>query len=233
MKDMTNQVVVLTGASRGIGRALVDEVLEAGAKKVYATARNIEGLRELESERVVALELNVRDEESIAHAASVATDATMLINNAGTLASYDVLTATRESLMTDFETNVFGLLQTTKAFVGILEGKQDAAVVNLLTLVSVASMPAIGGYSASKAAAWSLTMALRAQLAARGIAVHGVYPGAVDTDMIRAFEMPKTSAKDVAKAIVDGVRRGVSMNVARATIAPHRCPPRRSMGRTL
>jgi NAD(P)-dependent dehydrogenase (short-subunit alcohol dehydrogenase family) len=112
----------------------------------------------------------------------------------------------------DFAVNVFGTLATSKAFLPALEragAAGHAALVNVLSVVSLASMPAIGGYAASKAAAFSATQALRAELAARRIAVHAVVPGAIDTDMIRAMDGPKTSPGQVASAIVEGVELGL------------------------
>lgn len=210
--QIKNKVAVVTGANRGIGAALVDALLDAGVAKVYATARRPDTLpRWAANPRVVALPLDVTDASSRARAAEVASDVALLVNNAGTLQSFDVLAGDDEALRADFETNTYGLLATTRAFLPALERAAtvgDAAIVNLLTLVSVASMPGIGGYSASKAAAWSLTLAMRAQLTGRGIAVHGVYPGAVDTDMLRGFEMPKTPPSDVAAAVVRGVEAG-------------------------
>lgn len=108
----------------------------------------------------------------------------------------------------NLNTNFFGTLAVTKAFLPALHRPEGAAIVNLLTLVALASMPAIGGYSAAKAALHSMTQALRAELAPKKIEVFGVFPGSVDTDMIRSFDMPKTSAAAVARAIVDGVNRG-------------------------
>jgi len=207
--NWTQHVVLVTGANRGIGEALVEALLAQGVKKIYATARQQTSLsRWTDTPQVVTLALDIRKPEACQRAAASASDVTLLINNAGTLASYDLLTAEHEALNTDFATNFYGLLNMARAFTPILTQAQDAHMVNLLTLVSVASMPAIGGYSASKAAAWSLTMALCAQLKPQGIQVHGVYPGAVDTDMIRHFDMPKTSPSHVAQAILDGIARG-------------------------
>ena len=207
-----NEVALVTGANRGIGEALVDALLAAGARKVYATARRPEALtRWAADSRVTAMALDVTHPASVAQAAQTAPDVSLLINNAGTLQSFNLLEASADALKVDFDTNFHGLLHTTRAFLPVLErasSRGQAAIVNMLTLVSVASMPGIGGYSASKAAAWSLTMALRAQLAPRGIAVHGVYPGAVDTDMIRSFEMPKTAPAEVAAEVVRGVTAG-------------------------
>ena len=132
----------------------------------------------------------------------------LLINNAGSLAGYSLLESTRESVESDFEVNFWGALALTKASVPKLEANKGA-VLNMLTLVSMASMAGIGGYSASKAAAWSMTQALRKELGERGMTVFAAYPGAVDTDMIRGFDMDKTAPALVAKNAIDAVEAGI------------------------
>lgn len=211
---MNDAVVLVTGANRGLGRALVQRLLDAGARKVYATARRPEQLADLERAgrgKVVPLALDVNDAASIAAAAKSAPDVTVLVNNAGVLASGSLLTSNDQAIGQEFATNVFGTLAVTKAFLPSLEragSNGGAAIVNVLSVVSLASMPAIGAYSASKAAAYSMTLALRSELAGRKVAVHAVLPGPIDTDMVRGMEMPKTSPEAVAKAIVEGVERG-------------------------
>ena len=182
-----------------------------GAKRVYAAARRPQSLENLAREsngRVVPIALDVTQPQQAARAAAEAGDVSLLINNAGSLVSFGLLQASRDQLQTDLDVNYFGALETTKAFVPVLE-KNAGTVVNVLTMVSHAPMPSIGGYSASKAAAWSMTQALRAELAGRNVSVHGVYPGPVDTDMIRDFELTKASPLDVANAVFDGVEAGL------------------------
>jgi NAD(P)-dependent dehydrogenase (short-subunit alcohol dehydrogenase family) len=211
-----NAVVLVTGANRGLGRELVRACLRAGARKVYAAARDPRQLEALvrESEgRAVPLAIDVTDEATLAAAAAVAADVTLLFNNAGVVASHQVLSSSLQALQQDFATNVFGVVSTTKAFLPALEASArtaPAAVVNILSVVSLSSMPALGGYSASKAAAHSVTQALRSELAARHVNVHGVFAGAIDTDMTRDMtNMPKASPVDVARAIVQAVQDGV------------------------
>jgi short-subunit dehydrogenase len=207
-----NANVLITGANRGLGRALVDAALAASARRVYATARDIAKLEPLvraNPDRVVALELDVTDLRSVAAAAERAPDVDILINNAGVLASYGLLASKPADVALDFSTNVFGLLETTKAFIPALTRERRGVLVNVLSIVSLANMPALGGYSAAKAAAYSATQALRADLAPRGVSVHAVLPGPIDTDMIRAMEgMAKTSPEVIAKAIIEGVEAG-------------------------
>lgn len=205
-----NSTALVTGASRGIGRALVGALLEAGAKRVYAAARDpgtLAALVQAHPDRVVALGLDITNAAQVEAAARVAADANLLVNNAGLLSAYGLLTATPEVLEREFATNFYGTLALTRAMLPSLESR-GGAVVNVLTVVALASMAGIGGYSASKAAAFSMTQALRAELKKRGVAVHAVFPGPVDTEMARDITLPKTSPVQVAAAIVEGIDRG-------------------------
>lgn len=205
-----NSTALVTGASRGIGRALVEALLEAGASRVYAAARTPATLAKLAQSypgRVVPLELDVTNTQQVEAAARTAADTNLLINNAGLLSAYGLLSSPPEVLQREFATNFYGTLAVTRALLPALEAR-GGAVVNLLTVVSLASMAGLGGYSASKAAAFSMTQALRAELKPRGVAVHAVFPGPVDTDMARDLTLPKTKPAEVAAAIVEGVDRG-------------------------
>ncbi len=207
---LENSTVLVTGANRGLGRALVTSLLRAGARRVYATARDLRSLDALvaqDRERIVPLRLDVTSGADVEAAVRSAADVNVLVNNAGVLASFDLLTASEAQVRQDFETNFFGALALTRAYVPQLE-RAKGAIVNVLTVASLASRPMLGGYAASKAAAYSATQALRAALRTRGIQVHAVFPGAIDTDMIRTFPIPKTSAADVANGIVAGIERG-------------------------
>ena len=160
----------------------------------------------------MALELDVGNAASLAAAARVAADVSLLFNNAGVLASYNVLASTPEQIAEDFSTNFYGLVATTKAFLPALEragGAGGSALVNILSVVSLANMPALGGYSVSKAAAFSFTQALRGELSKLHVSVHAVFPGPIDTDMVRGMEMEKTSPEEVAHAIIAGIEQGL------------------------
>jgi NAD(P)-dependent dehydrogenase (short-subunit alcohol dehydrogenase family) len=201
---------LITGANRGIGRSLVGALLERGAAKVYATGRRpstLDGVVALDSARVVPLALDVTDVKQLGRAAEVAPDVDLLFNNAGVLDFGGVLDASADAFSRNFDVNCFGLLHTTRAFAPALE-ERHGAVVNMLTLVALASMPGLGVYNASKAAAWSLTQSLRADFAKRGVKVFGVFPGAVDTDMIKAVAMPKASPAAIADEILAGIEAG-------------------------
>jgi len=201
----------VTGANRGIGRALVESLLAQGASRVYAAARHLADLEPvvaLDPRRVVPLQLDVTNASDLAAAAGKASDVTLLINNAGALDFGSVLEAPPEAFTRDFEVNFYGPLNATRAFAPSLVRGQGA-VVNVLTVVALASMPGIGVYNASKAAAWSLTQSLRGDLGKRGVKVFSVFPGPVDTDMARGLQMQKASPRSVADEVLAGVEAGV------------------------
>ena len=206
MMQITGQTVVVTGANRGLGRSLVQALLDRGASKVYAAARNPASV--LDDPRVVALALDLLDHETIAAAARQAADATVLINNASTAAFAAPLDADPATVRKEMQVNYGGTSDVIRAFVPVLERNGGGAIVNLLSLLSLASAPPMAGYSASKAAAHSLTQALRPVLAAKNISVHGVYPAGIDTDMLAGIEAPKTAPRQVAEGVLDGLAAG-------------------------
>ena len=198
------QPTLVTGANRGLGRALVYALLDPGTPNVYA------GVRDLTTapvdERVTPLALDLTDPEQITAAAKSAADVTLLINNASDAAFAPLLEASREAVVREITTNVLGTLDVIRAVTPNMPA--GSMVVNILSLLSLAAAPSMAGYSASKAAAHSMTQALRPPLAARNIDVVGVYPGAIDTEMLAGVEMPKASPRAVAEAILDGVLAG-------------------------
>jgi len=202
--------VLVTGSNRGIGKELVQAALERGAARVYATARDATTLESLAKgdQRVVRLALDITSEEQARRVAEQAKDVDVLVNNAGVLSSYGVLASSSKDVRQDIDTNFFGLLNVARAFAPVLGARKGSALVSVLSVASLANMPALGGYSSSKAAAWSLTQALRAELAKAGVTTFAVFPGPVDTDMVRAIPLPKTPAAAVAKAIFEGVEAG-------------------------
>lgn len=204
--NVQSQIALVTGANRGIGHALVQALLKAGVKKVYATARSTDKLVQLPNDpRVVPLKVDVSDANSVAALANAATDVTLLINNAGVLDFGSVLDAPLKDFERNFATNFYGVLHMSRALAPVIEQNGGGAIVNVLTLVALASMPGLGVYNASKAAAWSLTQSMRANLAHRNIEVYGVFPGAVDTDMLAGVDMPKTSPAEIAESVVRGL----------------------------
>jgi NAD(P)-dependent dehydrogenase (short-subunit alcohol dehydrogenase family) len=204
--DLSTSTPAVTGAGRGLGRHLVDALLERGAGKVYALARDPSRVRR--DARVVAVRFDLLDPETIAAAARQAADATLLVNNASTAAFAPPLEADHDRLQQEMAVNYVGTFATIRAFVPVLEANGGGQIVNVLSLLSLASTPPMAGYSASKAAAHSLTQALRPVLVPRGITVHGVYPGGIDTDMLAGIDALKTPPADVAAAILDGLAAG-------------------------
>lgn len=198
--------VFVTGANRGIGRALVDELARQGVKKIYAAARKTEAMQS--SDLVVPVALDITDRQAVKAATQQAADTTLLINNAGALAAGSFLQAPLELIARDLETNYFGTLNMLRAFAPVIEQNGGGAIANILSIVSLANMPGIGGYSASKAAAFSLTQAVRAELRPKGISVHAIFPGPVDTDMAAEITLPKTSSQEVAANILRDIANG-------------------------
>jgi NAD(P)-dependent dehydrogenase (short-subunit alcohol dehydrogenase family) len=200
--SLKDKNVVVTGANRGIGQALVEEALRRGAQRVYAGTR--QPLAHSDG-RVTPLILDVTNAAQIEEAAARVESLDILVNNAG-LALYDDL-SDRAALEQSLAVNLFGPLAVTQAFLPLLV-RSRGAIVNVLSVAALAALPLIPAYSISKAAAFSLSQSLRALLAGRGVSVHAVLTGPVDTDMSRGLDIPKASAESVARAIFDGVEKG-------------------------
>jgi NAD(P)-dependent dehydrogenase (short-subunit alcohol dehydrogenase family) len=200
--SIADKTVLITGASRGIGQALTDEALRRGAKRVYAAARQPTAQPD---ERVTPLRMDVTDAAQIRAAAERVGSLDVLVNNAG-LALFEGL-GDRATLERHLAVNLFGTYAVTEAFLPQLT-RSRGAIVNNLSLNSLAPLPALAAYSVSKAAAFSLTQSLRTSLAERGVRVHAVLTGPTDTDMVRDLDIPKSSPESVARAIFDAVDRG-------------------------
>jgi NAD(P)-dependent dehydrogenase (short-subunit alcohol dehydrogenase family) len=200
--NIANKTILITGANRGIGRALLDEALRRGAKRVYAGTR---GALTIADERVTPLTLDVTNISQIRRAADEVESLDLLINNAG-IAIYDDLSKL-EVLEQHLSVNFLGILKVTQAFLPLLR-RSKGAIVNNLSLVGLAALPVIPSYSISKAAASNMTQSLRALLAGQGVTVHGVFLGPIDTDMNRGFDIPKASPGSAARGILDGLEKG-------------------------
>jgi len=209
--NLTGSVALVTGANRGLGARLVTELLRAGAAKVYATSRTGATAAAGADPRVQPLTLDVTDPASVTAAAAGAPDVTVLINNAGVLAFGSALAGDLSSFERDLRTNYLGTLRVTRAFAPALQRNAPAAIVNILTLIALAPAGPMAGYSASKAAAHSITQALRAELRDHGITVLGAYPGGIDTDMLAGVEAPKAPPEVVAARIIAGLATGQTM----------------------
>lgn len=200
--NITNKTVLITGANRGIGLALVQEALKRGAKRVYAATR---GAQSITDERVTPLALDVTSASQIAQAADAVVNLDVLINNAG-IAIYGDF-SNFDLIEQHLAVNLFGALNVARAFLPQLR-RSKGAIVNHLSLAALASVPIMPAYSVSKAAALNMTQALRAFLASQGVTVHGVILGPVDTDMNRNLDMPKASPQSAAQGIFDGLKKG-------------------------
>jgi NAD(P)-dependent dehydrogenase (short-subunit alcohol dehydrogenase family) len=200
--NLEKKTVLITGANRGLGRALVEEALRRGAQWVYAGTRK--PLAHADG-RVTPLILDVTNAAQIQGAVEKVESLDILINNAG-LGLYDDL-SDRAALERHLAVNLFGTYGVTLAFLPLLT-RSRGAIVNVLSVTAFAALPLIPAYSISKAAAFSLTQSLRALLAGRGVRAHAALLGPVDTDMSRGLDMPKAPPKSVARAIFDGVEKG-------------------------
>jgi len=213
---ITDSSAFVTGSNRGIGQAFIIALLNQGAKKVYAGMRDATAfqniLAKLPEEHRARLEpvtLDITNEEQIQSAVAQAGDVTLLINNAG-IANYSGLISADnlDSARQEMEVNYFGTLRMIRAFAPILK-KNGGAIANILSVASLGSFPVLGSYSASKAALHSLTQGIRAELAAQGTQVFGVFPGPIDTDMAKNFEMEKSPPNVIAEGTLQAIEQGV------------------------
>ncbi len=204
---ITGSTALVTGANRGLGRALVEALQEAGCTKIYAAARAIESIAP--GAVVTPLQLDITNEEQVSAAAARCQDVDLLINNAGVARFTSALGATTTSnARVEMETNYFGTLAMCRAFASILKRNGGGALVNMLSVTSFFNAPMQGSYCASKAAAWSLTKDVRFELRAQGTLVIGVYAGYIDTDMATDITAPKSSPPDIAAAVLAGIENG-------------------------
>jgi NAD(P)-dependent dehydrogenase (short-subunit alcohol dehydrogenase family) len=199
-------VALVTGANRGLGRAFARALVERGARTVYACARDP---RRITDPDVTPITLDITDLHDVATAAERCSDVTLLVNNAGILRASPVLdTPTLDAARAEMETNLFGTLSMCRAFAPVLAANGGGAMINMLSVLSFFSIPQWGSYCVSKAAAWSMTNALRIELRRQGTLVVGVHAGLIDTDMAAGAEGPKTTAEEVARQAVDAVEAG-------------------------
>jgi NAD(P)-dependent dehydrogenase (short-subunit alcohol dehydrogenase family) len=199
---IADKAVLVTGANRGIGQALVEQALRRGAKRVYAGTR--QPLAHIDG-RVTPLTLDVTNAEQIQAAVKRVGSLDVLINNAG-IALYDDL-SNLDAIGQHFAVNLFGMFNVTRAFLPLLK-RSKGAIVNNLSMVALAALPIIPAHSISKAAAFNMTQSLRALLAGQGVTVHGVVLGPIDTDMNRGFDIPKASPESAAQGIFNGLEKG-------------------------
>jgi NAD(P)-dependent dehydrogenase (short-subunit alcohol dehydrogenase family) len=204
--QIAGSIALVTGANRGLGRALAEHLLDRGAKTVYAAARNPASITD---PRLTPVALDVTDPASVAAAAEQLTDVTLVVNNAGVSGAGSLLgAADLAGARAEFETNFWGPVLVTRAFAPVLAANGGGALVNVLSVLSWVALPTTGAYSASKAAAWSLTNSARTELQDQGTLVVGVHVGYMDTDMAAHVPGPKLAPADLAGQILDAVEAG-------------------------
>ncbi|MFV2109244.1 SDR family oxidoreductase [Micromonospora sp. LOL_015] len=199
---ISGATALVTGANRGIGRHFAAQLVERGAATVYATARRPESV-DLPGVRV--LRLDVTDPDSVAAAAAATGDVTLLVNNAGVTTGADLVGGDLDLIRREMDTHFWGTLHMIRAFAPQLAG---GAILNVLSALSWSAYPGAGGYAAAKAAEWNLTNAVRLELAAQHTQVTGLLMGAVDTDMMASYDVPKSDPAVIVKAALDGLEAG-------------------------
>lgn len=201
--DSNDSVVLVTGGNRGLGKALVQAFLKAGARKIYVGSRTP---IETSDHRLQPIKLDVTNAQDIATAAQTCQDVTILMNNAGVIAPTSFLTAPSvDEARQEMETNYIGALAMVRAFAPHLKRNGGGAIVNMLSVASWFTPPLGGSYSASKYAALSLTQGIRIELRSQGTLVTAVYASYIDTDMAASVNAPKTSPEDIAASIIEGI----------------------------
>jgi len=202
---IADSVALVTGANRGLGRRFAEDLLARGASKVYATARTPE---KIDIPGVETLRIDIADPASVEAAAAVATDVTLLVNNAGITTYTDLVSGDLDKIRQELDTNFYGTLHMVRAFAPVLTRNGGGAILNVLSALSWFAYPGAGGYAAAKAASWNLTNSVRLELAPRGVLVTGLHLGAADTDMMAGYDGPKVSPAEVVRAALDGVESG-------------------------
>jgi len=205
-ETIKGSVVLITGATGAIAQALIAALDARGAAKIYAAARDISGLAA--SVRLVPVKMEVTSDDDVARAAALATDVTLVINNAGVNHNTAFMLAPDLAIAREeIEINYLAPLRVTRAFAPALI-KNRGAVLNLLTILARVNLPLMGSYCASKAAGLSLTQGLRGELGPKGVRVIAAMPGAVDTRMTAGLPIPKMAPADAATEILDGYEAG-------------------------
>ncbi|MET7401128.1 SDR family oxidoreductase [Dactylosporangium sp. NPDC005572] len=203
--EIKGTVALVTGANRGLGREFARQLLDRGAARVYATARDPERIDVPGAER---LRLDVTDPAQVAAAAAAAGDVTLLVNNAGVATGANLVTGDLDRIRLEMDTHFYGTLAMVRAFAPVLAASGGGAVLNVLSAMSWFSYDGANAYGAAKAAAWSLTNGVRIELAGQGTLVTGLHLGAADTDMMAWYSGPKTDPAEVVRAGLDGIEAG-------------------------
>jgi NAD(P)-dependent dehydrogenase (short-subunit alcohol dehydrogenase family) len=202
--DIAGRTALVTGANRGLGRHLVEQLRDRRAT-VFAAARNPDLVK---IEGVVPIQLDVTDDESIAEAAEVTSGVSILVNNAGSSTRGSLLNGPLSDIRLEMDTHYFGSLLVTRSFAPQLAEADESVVLNILSVLSWVSFPGSGAYCAAKSAAWSMTNALRQELASQGTRVSALHVGYMDTDMTVGIDAPKNDPAEVARVALDGIEKG-------------------------
>jgi NAD(P)-dependent dehydrogenase (short-subunit alcohol dehydrogenase family) len=209
---LENAVVLVTGANRGLGLAFAKEALARGARKVYAAARNPDSIT---LEGVIPVKLDVTNKDDIARLVEQCSDLTLLINNAGVAEIGAMLTEDSETMLRrQLETNLYGPLRLTQNFATVLANNGGGGIINVLSIASWITGPLLATYAVTKSAAWSMTNAVRQELAAQQTQVLGLHVGFIDTDLTKGLDVPKVSAEQVVNRTFDGLEQGVDQVLA-------------------
>lgn len=208
--NIAESTALVTGANRGLGWHFTRELMARGAT-VYAGARNPDSVN-LPGAKPLALDIT--DPVAVAAAAEVAADVTLLINNAGSATGSDLLSGALEEIRVEMDTHFLGTLSMARAFAPRIAANGGGAILNILSVLSWVSFPAVGAYGAAKSAEWSMTNALRIQLAPQNIRVAGLHVGFMDTDMAASVTAPKADPAQIAELAVDGLESGLYEIVA-------------------
>jgi NAD(P)-dependent dehydrogenase (short-subunit alcohol dehydrogenase family) len=202
---LQGSVALVTGANRGLGRHFAQQLLDRGAARVYAPARDP---RRVDLPGADVLALDITDPASVAAAASAAPDVSLLINNAGVSTAQDLVTGDLTQIRLELDTNLFGTLNMVRAFAPVLAAQGGGGILNVLSRMSWLSYPGANSYAVAKAAEWSLTNSIRLELAAQGTQVTGLAMSATDTDMMAGWEIEKNDPAEVVRAALDGLEAG-------------------------
>jgi len=209
--DYTNKNVLVTGSNRGIGLALVQNLSTRGVRRIYAAARDVSSLNDLLAQYpqlIVPLALDVTSATSLEQAVANVENLDLLINNAGSVYSRSVMTASLEDLTKDFQLNSVSPLMVSRAFLPLLLKSDTPAIVNTLSTVAISNSPGLGGYSMSKAAAYAMSQSLSAELRSQGIGVYYAFPGLTATDLSDGLPGEKATPEEVAQNMLDDITHG-------------------------
>lgn len=202
---ISGSTALITGANRGLGRHFTQQLLDRGARKVYATARRPE---QVDLSAVEVLQLDITDPTSVVAAAAASADVTLVVNNAGVLGAQDLITGDLDVTRLEMDTSFFGTLAMARAFAPVLASNGGGALLNVLSAMSWRSVVGLNSYGAAKAAQWSLTNGIRLELAKQGTLVTGLVLGATDTDMMAGFDLQKNDPADIVRTALDGLEAG-------------------------